>query len=82
MLSRVKLEADARAALDPNTTGRIHPKISEELGNDWPLEIGILHVIERSRTCVKMVLILHGALCGSRDTKRQPTDADRISRHY
>ena len=82
VLPRVKLEAGARSAPDPNTTGSVRPYISEELGNDWPLEVKDLHVIEPSRTYLEKVLILHGAHCGYRDAKRLPTDADRISRHY
>ena len=82
VLPRVKLEAGARSALDPNTTGSVRPYISEELGDDWPFDVGNLHVIEPSRTYLEKLLILHGAHCGYRDAERLPADADRISRHY
>lgn len=82
VLPRVKLEAGARSALDPNTTGSVLPYISEELGDDWPFDVANLHVIEPSRTYLEKLLILHGAHCGYRDAERLPADADRISRHY
>ena len=82
VLPRVKLEAGARSALDPNTTGSVRPYVSEELGADWPFDVGNLHIIEPSRTYLEKVLILHGAHCGYRDAERLPTDANRISRHY
>jgi len=82
VLPRVKLEAGAHSALDPNTTGSVRPYISEELGDDWPFDVGNLHVIEPSRTYLEKLLILHGAHCGYRDAGRLPADADRISRHY
>lgn len=82
VLPRVKLEAGARSALDPNTTGTVRPYIAEELGDDWPFDVGNLHVIQPSRTYLEKLLILHGAHCGYRDAKRLPADADRISRHY
>lgn len=82
VLPRVKLEAGARSALDPNTTGSVRPYISEDLGDDWPFDVGNLHVIEPSRTYLEKLLILHGAHCGYRDAERLPADADRISRHY
>ena len=42
----VKLEGGARSALDPNTTATATPYICAELGDDWSLEAGNLHVIE------------------------------------
>lgn len=82
VLPRMKLEAGARSALDPNRTGSVRPYISEDLGDDWLFDVGNLHVIEPSRTYLEKLLILHGAHCGYRDAERLPADADRISRHY
>ncbi len=82
VLPRVKLEAGARSALDPNTTATVEAYISEELSNGWSFTVPNIHVIEPSRTYLEKLLILHGAHCGYRDEGRVPTDKDRISRHY
>ena len=79
---RVKLEAGARSALDPNTTASVEAYISGELSDGWSFTVPNLHVIEPTRTYLEKLLILHGAHCGYRDEKRVPTDKDRISRHY
>lgn len=82
VLPRVKLEAGARSALDPNTTASMTPYIAEDLAEGWPFEVGNIHVISPGRTYLEKLLILHGAFCGHRDEGRVPADKDRISRHY
>ena len=79
---RVKLEAGARSALDPNTTACVTPFVAGDLPEDWSFEVGNLRVIDPRRTYVEKLLILHGVHCGYRDEKRPPVDNDRISRHY
>lgn len=79
---RVKLEAGARSAIDPNTLARVTPYIGEELADGWSFDVANLNVIAPSRTYLEKLLILHGACCGYRDTARLPADKDRISRHY
>ena len=78
---RVKIEAGARSALDPNSTCTVTPYIADELP-DWSFDVGGIRVIAPERTYWEKVLILHGAHCGYRDEERRPTDKDRISRHY
>jgi hypothetical protein len=82
VLPRVKLEAGARSALDPNVMASVTPYIAGDLAEDWSFEIGNIHVISPARTYLEKLLILHGAFCGHRDENRVPTDKDRISRHY
>lgn len=81
VLPRVKLEAGARSALTPNTTGGVSPYIANDL-QDWSFEVGGLHVIAPERTYMEKLLILHGTHCGYRDEERRPADKDLISRHY
>ncbi len=81
VLPRVKLEAGARSALDPNTTGSVIPYIANDLP-DWSFKVGGLHVIAPGRTYLEKLLILHGTYCGYRDKRRRPTDRNLISRHY
>ena len=82
VLPRVKLEAGARSALDPNKNASIAPYIAEELSEGWSFGVADLHVIDPARTYLEKTLILHGAYCGYRDEKRLPADKDRVSRHY
>jgi Nucleotidyl transferase AbiEii toxin, Type IV TA system len=81
VLPRVKIEAGARSALDPNLDCEVAPYISEELA-DWSLGVGGITAISPERTYLEKLLILHGAHCGYRDAQHLPTDKDRISRHY
>ncbi len=82
VLPRVKLEAGARSALDPNATASVTPYIAEELTDGWSFAVDNVHVIAPQRTYLEKLLILHGAFCGHRDEGRVPADSDRISRHY
>ncbi|MDE0528747.1 MAG: nucleotidyl transferase AbiEii/AbiGii toxin family protein [Truepera sp.] len=78
---RVKIEAGARSALDPNSTCTVTPYIAGELP-DRSLDVGGIRAIAPERTYWEKLLILHGAYCGYRDEGRLPTDRDRVSRHY
>ncbi len=78
---RVKIEAGARSAVDPNLICSITPFIADEL-TDWSFEVDGIRVIAPERTFWEKVLILHGLHCGYRDARRLPADKDRISRHY
>lgn len=78
---RIRIEAGARSALDPNTTCSVTPLIGEELP-EWSLSVGGIRAITPERTLWEKLLILHGLYCGYRDEQRLPTDRDRISRHY
>ncbi len=78
---RVKIEAGARSALDPNSTCTVTPYIADELP-DRSFDVGGIRVIAPERTYWEKLLILHGAYCGYRDEGRLPTDRDRVSRHY
>ena len=78
---RVKIEAGARSALDPNLTCSITPHIVDELPN-WSLEVENITVIAPERTYLDKLLILHGVHCGYRDAGRLPREKQRISRHY
>ena len=78
---RVKIEAGARSALDPNLICTVTPFIANELP-DWSFEVGAIRVIAPDRTLWEKLLILHGLHCGFRDSKRLPADRDRTSRHY
>jgi hypothetical protein len=82
VLPRVKLEAGARSALDPNATASVMPYVAEELNDGWSFAVDNIHVIAPQRTYLEKLLILHGAFCGHRDEGRVPADSDRISRHY
>ncbi|WP_114966495.1 nucleotidyl transferase AbiEii/AbiGii toxin family protein [Alkalilacustris brevis] len=82
VLPRVKLEAGARSALDPNAIASVKPYIADDLADDWAFDVGNVHVIAPERTYLEKLLILHGAFCGHRDAGRLPADKDRISRHY
>ena len=78
---RVRIEAGARSALDPNQTCSVAPLIDDELP-DWSFEVGNITVLAPERTYWEKLLILHGTHCGYRDEQRLPTDSNRISRHY
>ena len=78
---RVKIEAGARSALEPNQDCTVSPYIADELPN-WSFVCGGIRVIAPERTYWEKILILHGLHCGYRDAKRLPADKDRISRHY
>ena len=78
---RIRIEAGARSALDPNTTCDATPLIAEELP-EWSFSVGGIRTINPERTLWEKLLILHGLYCGFRDERRLPTDRDRISRHY
>ena len=78
---RVKIEAGARSALEPNVTCVVRPYVAEDLP-DWPFDVGNVLTLTAERTYWEKLLILHGVHCGYRDAKRLPADKDRISRHY
>ena len=78
---RIRIEAGARSALDPNTTCHVTPLIAEELP-EWSFCVGGIRTITSERTLWEKLLILHGLYYGYRDEQRLPTDRDRISRHY
>ena len=82
VLPRVKLEAGARSALDPNAMVSVTPYIADDLADGWSFEVRNIHVITPGRTYLEKLLILHGAFCGHRDAGRLPADKDRVSRHY
>ncbi|WP_397543441.1 nucleotidyl transferase AbiEii/AbiGii toxin family protein [Roseovarius salis] len=82
VLPRVKLEAGARSALDPNVMASVTPYIADDLADRWSFEVSNIHVITPGRTYLEKLLILHGAFCGHRDADRLPADRDRVSRHY
>ena len=78
---RVKIEAGARSALEPNVTRTVRPYVADDLP-DWPFDVGNVATITPERTYWEKLLILHGVHCGYRGAKRLPADKDRISRHY
>ena len=78
---RIRIEAGARSALDPNTSSSVTPFIEED-SPDWSFCVGGITTITPERTLWEKLLILHGLHCGYRDEQRLPTDRDRISRHY
>ena len=78
---RVTIEAGARSALDPNLSCTVTPYVASEL-TDWSFDVDGIRAIAPERTYWEKLLILHGAHCGYRDTKRLPADRDRVSRHY
>ena len=78
---RVKIEAGARSALEPDVTCAVRPYVADDLP-DWPFDVGNVATLAAKRTYWEKLLILHGVHCGYRDEKRLPADKDRISRHY
>ena len=78
---RVKIEAGARSAPEPNVTCAVRPYVADDL-SDWPFVVENIATIAPERTYWEKLLILHGVHCGYRDAKRLPADKDRISRHY
>ena len=78
---RVKIEAGARSALEPNLTCAVSPYISDELP-DWSFGVGSIRTLAPERTYWEKLLILHGLYYGYEDAGRRPTDRDLISRHY
>ncbi|MCY4623613.1 MAG: nucleotidyl transferase AbiEii/AbiGii toxin family protein [Chloroflexi bacterium] len=78
---RVKIEAGARSALDPNLNCTVTPILAKELPSR-SLEVSNIQVIAPERTYWEKLLILHGLHCGYRDQQRLPLDRDRVSRHY
>lgn len=78
---RVKIEAGARSALDPNQDCAVTAYIADELP-DRLFKVGDIQVIAPERTYWEKLLLLHGTHCGFRDERRIPKDSNRISRHY
>jgi len=78
---RIRIEAGARSALDPNTTCSVTPLIAAE-SPDWSFRVSGIRTVTPERTLWEKLLILHGLHCGYRDEQRLPTDRDRFSRHY
>ena len=78
---RVRIEAGARSALEPNLKRSVVPYVADDLP-DWSLSVADVNAISPERTYWEKLLILHGLYCGYRDTRRLPRDRDRISRHY
>ena len=81
MAPRVRIEAGARSALDPNLTCTVTPYVADELP-DWSFGVDDIRVIAPERTYWEKLLLLHGAHCGYRDAQRLPANRDRISRYY
>ena len=78
---RVRIEAGARSALEPNQDRSVVPYVADDLP-DWSLSVAGVKAISPERTYWEKLLILHGLHCGYRDIQRLPRDRDRISRHY
>ena len=78
---RVRIEAGARSALEPNLNCSVVPYVADDLP-DWSLGVTDVKATAPERTYWEKLLILHGVHCGYRDTQRLPADKDRISRHY
>ena len=78
---RVKIEAGARSALDPNLICAVSPYISDDLP-DWYLGVEGISTLAPERTYWEKLLILHGLHYGYEDERRLPSDRDLISRHY
>ena len=78
---RVKIEAGARSALDPNLICAVNPYISDELP-DWYFGVEGIRTLAPERTYWEKLLILHGLHYGYEGEERLPTDRDLISRHY
>ena len=81
MAPRVRIEAAARSALQPNLKCTCVPYVAAELP-DWSFDVDGINVIAPERTYWEKLLILHGVYCGYRDAQRLPSDRNRISRHY
>lgn len=81
LVSRVRIEAGARSALDPSLSCSITPYIAKEMP-DWSFDVENIRVIAPERTYWEKLLILHGLYCGYRDERRLPTDTNRVLRHY
>ncbi len=78
---RVKIEAGARSALDPNLICTVSPYISAELP-DRTFEVEGIRTLAPERTYWEKLLILHGLHYGYENGNRLPADRDLISRHY
>lgn len=78
---RVKIEAGARSALDPNQSGTVTAYIADELPG-WSFKVGGIRVVTPERTYWEKLLLLHGTHCGFRYQGRVPKDRNRLSRHY
>lgn len=78
---RIRIEAGARSALDPNTVCSVTPLIAAE-SPDWSFRVSGIRTVTHERTLWEKLLILHGLHCGYREEQRLPTDMDRFSRHY
>lgn len=81
VMPRVKIEAGAMSALNPNLNCTVTPYIANE-PSDWSFGVKNIRVIAPERTYLDKLLILHGTYCRFRDVKNLPVDKDRISRHY
>ncbi len=81
VMPRIKIEAGARSALEPNQTCTVNPYVDDELP-DRSFKVGNIRVLAAERTFWEKLLILHGTYCGYRDEQRVPSDSNRISRHY
>ena len=78
---RVKVEAGARSALEPNVIRAVRPYVADDL-LDWPFVVENVATVAPERTYWEKLLILHGVHHGYQGSKRLPADKDRISRHY
>ncbi len=78
---RVKIEAGARSALNPNLTCSVSPYIFSVLP-EWSFDVSGVRTFAPVRTYWEKLLILHGLSYGYENGKRLPTDKDLISRHY
>ena len=74
---RVKIEAGARSALDPNLICTVSPYISAELP-DRTFEVEGIRTLAPERTYWEKLLILHGLHYGYENGNRLPADRDLI----
>lgn len=81
VIPRVKVEAGARSALDPNALRATAPYIAEELPS-WSFTVDNIRTLAPERTYWEKLLILHGRYYGYQKERRLPTERERISRHY
>ena len=76
----MRIEAEARSALDPSLNCTITPYVGEELPDCW-FDVGKIRVNAPELTYWKKPLILHGTQCPYGDPKQLPADRDCTPRH-
>ena len=78
---RVKLEAGAKSAWEPNKRCTVEPYIAAELP-EWSFTVNNVRTTAPERTYWEKLLILHGAYHLYQKRQRAPDDKQRIARHY